>query len=139
MAEEQKPAAQKAKRRVRTVETVRQQQAKRRQVQANAKPSRRRTVGRWFGTPFRWVGSWKIWRSKALKPVRFIAKLIGYILFVPYLKNSFGELKQVTWPDWKQSWRLTWAVLVFSIFFGVIVAVVDFGLDKLFKKLILNS
>ena len=139
MANEPKPTLSKRKRRIRATETVRDQQAKRRQIKENVKPSRTRAVLRWLARPFRWIGSWKVWQWKGWKPVRFVGKIVGYILFIPYLKHSFRELRQVTWPNWKQSWRLTWAVLVFSVFFGVIVAVVDFGLDKLFKKLILNS
>ncbi len=95
MAENQKPASEKRKRRVRTVETVREQQAKRRQVKESEKPSRVRSVLRWIGTPFRRIASLKIWRSPALKPVRFIVKIIGYVLFVPYLKSSWKELRQV--------------------------------------------
>jgi preprotein translocase SecE subunit len=44
----------------------------------------------------------------------------------------------VTWPSRKQTRDLTIAVILFSIAFGAIVALVDFGLDKLFKKVILN-
>ena len=44
----------------------------------------------------------------------------------------------VTWPSGKQTRALTFAVIVFSIVFGALVALVDFGLDKLFKKVILH-
>jgi preprotein translocase SecE subunit len=59
-------------------------------------------------------------------------------LYPSYFRNSFRELKQVTWPGRRESLRLTSAVLAFAIVFGAIVALVDFGLDKLFKELILK-
>lgn len=127
------------KRRVRAVETVREQREK--QQAGDHKPKRRRIrkLFRWMATPFHKIAAWSFWQSKAWKPFRFIGKVLSYVLFIQYIRHSFKELKQVTWPNWKLSWRLTWAVLVFSVFFGVIVAIVDFGLDKLFKQLILNA
>ena len=126
-----------AKRRVRPIETVREQREKL-QGTSKTKPRRFGKLMSWLGWPFRAVARWSFWQSKAWKPFRTIGKVVGYVLLIPYFRSSLQELKQVTWPDWKLSWRLTWAVLVFSVFFGVIVAVVDFGLDKLFKQLILN-
>jgi preprotein translocase SecE subunit len=76
--------------------------------------------------PFKWVGH--------LLPFR----ILGRILYPSYFRNSFRELKQVTWPGRRESLRLTSAVLAFAIVFGAIVALVDFGLDKLFKELILK-
>lgn len=58
--------------------------------------------------------------------------------FMPrYFSDAWGELKQVTWPTRKETWKLTLAVFMFAIIFGLLVALVDFGLDKLFKKVIL--
>jgi preprotein translocase SecE subunit len=136
-SESTKPV-QRAKRRVKPVESVREQRDKQ-QSEVRTKPRRFHAVLRWLGTPFRIVGAWSFWQSKAWKPFRFVGKVLAYVLFITYIRNSYAELKLVTWPNWKQSWRLTWAVLVFSVFFGVILAIVDFGLDKLFKQLILNS
>ena len=76
-----------------------------------------------------------------LKPVAFLLKilrLIGKIIFPAYFRNSWKELKLVTWPNWKQSRQLTFAVLVFAIVFGAAIAIVDFGLDKLFKNILLK-
>jgi preprotein translocase SecE subunit len=139
VAEETKPTAEKrAKRRVKPVETVRQQRDK--QLESTQNKSRRvRRFFHWLFTPLRRIGGLKVWQATWFKPIRWVAKIVGYILFIPYLKASFEELKLVTWPNWKQSWRLTWAVLVFSVFFGVLLAVVDYGLDKLFRKIILGS
>lgn len=72
------------------------------------------------------------------RAVRIPFRILGHILFIPYLVNSWREVRLVTWPNRRQSFRLTYAVIVFSVIFGVIVAVVDYGLDKLFKELIIK-
>ncbi len=69
-----------------------------------------------------------------LRPVRFVGRIVG----LGYFRSSFQELKGVTWPTWRESRRLTTAVILFSIVFGVLIAVVDYGLDKLFKQLLLK-
>lgn len=55
-----------------------------------------------------------------------------------YFRDSWAELKLVTWPGRKETWRLTFAVFVFAIVFGVLVAIVDKGLDTLFRDIILE-
>ncbi len=51
--------------------------------------------------------------------------------FFRYLRDSYRELKKVTWPDRKSAWKLTGTVFLFS----VIMALILFGLDSLFGKL----
>lgn len=75
------------------------------------------------------------------KPLAILLKglrLVGKIIFPPYLRNSWRELRLVTWPTWQQSRALTFAVLIFAIVFGASIAAVDFGLDKLFKQVLLK-
>lgn len=55
-----------------------------------------------------------------------------------YVKESAHEISLVSWPTRKQTINLSFAVFVFAFFFGLIVAVLDFGLDKLFKQLIIS-
>lgn len=69
-----------------------------------------------------------------LRAIRFIGKILGF----GYFRSSAQELKEVTWPTWRESRRLTGAVILFSIIFGGLIAIVDFGLDKLFKQLLLK-
>ena len=86
------------------------------------------------------------WLRRGLKA---IAKKIGFIFrplrwlarhIIPsYFRRSVGELKQVTWPDRKQSRQLTLAVVMFATVFGVVVALLDYGLDKVFKKVFLHE
>lgn len=91
---------------------------------------RRGPVGRAFAKFFG-LGLWQ--------PLRIAGRFLGKYLIPPYFKNSARELRLVTWPSGKQSRRLTFAVMIFALVFGVIIAVVDYGLDKAFKAIILNQ
>jgi preprotein translocase SecE subunit len=65
-------------------------------------------------------------------------RLVGKVIFPPYLRKSWQELRLVTWPNWQESRRLTTAVLIFAIVFGGVIAGVDYGLDKLFRNILLK-
>lgn len=54
-----------------------------------------------------------------------------------YLNGSRKELKQVKWPSRKDTWKLTFAVVVFTTFFVIITAAADFGLSKLVERILL--
>lgn len=59
--------------------------------------------------------------------------------FVPrYFIDSWKELKLVTWPNRKTTWQLTFAVFMFAFIFGALITVVDYGLDKIFKAVIVK-
>lgn len=55
-----------------------------------------------------------------------------------YFINSYHELKLVTWPNRKQTIQLTIAVFIFAITFGIMIAVIDYGLDRIFKILLIK-
>ncbi len=58
--------------------------------------------------------------------------------FTPkYFRNSAKELKNVTWPGRKETWRLVFAVFVFAIIMGTFIAVLDYGLEKILREVIL--
>jgi preprotein translocase subunit SecE len=127
---DKKPKAK--KRQLRPAQTVREQSQK---ATARAeKPSKKRAAARITAAPFRAI-------AKLFKPLGRIKifRIIGRILWPAYFRNSFRELRLVTWPNRKQSRQLTGAVIVFSLIFGILIAIVDFGLDKLFKKVILKQ
>ncbi len=90
--------------------------------------------------PFKLVGrgASKAFNRQPFRLLRKPLKILGKILFIGYFVQSFRELKLVTWPSWRESRRLTYAVLVFAIVFGASIALVDYGLDKLFKGLLLK-
>ncbi len=48
-----------------------------------------------------------------------------------YFKGAWTELRQVRWPNRKATWSLTLAVIIFSLFFVLLVVL----LDSLFKFL----
>lgn len=79
--------------------------------------------------------------NKFFQVLRKVGRPIGKVLnkLVPrYFANAWRELRQVTWPNRGETWRLTVAVFIFSVVFGALVAGVDKGLDELFKKLVLK-
>jgi preprotein translocase SecE subunit len=80
----------------------------------------------------------KVFGLKVFKPIRKVLHWIGLLIFPRYFRSSWQELKQVTWPGWAESRRLTYAVLVFATVFGATIALVDYGLDKVFKHILLK-
>ena len=74
-------------------------------------------------------------RFGRLKPVY----IVGLVLWPRYFRNAWRELRQVTWPSFRESLRLTSAVLIFAVIFGILIAATDYGLDKVFKKVILKQ
>lgn len=72
--------------------------------------------------------------GRGLKPV---GKALSW-LTPTYFVNAWRELRQVTWPSRRETWRLTLAVFIFAIVFGALVAGVDKGLDEVFKKVVLK-
>jgi len=70
------------------------------------------------------------------KAGRFLNKKRGIV--PKYFKEAWRELRQVDWPGRRETSKLTAAVLIFALVFGVIIAIVDFGLDKIFKQLLLK-
>lgn len=125
----------KAKRRIRKVETVREKSEK--AAQSGEAPRRRNAIWRGFTAPIRFVGRGLRKIGRGLGRFKFF-RIIGLVLWPPYFRNSWKELRQVTWPNRKQTRQLTIAVLIFAIIFGILVAVLDFGLDKLFKEVLLK-
>ena len=59
------------------------------------------------------------------KPFGILAKIGGYF------KGSWTELRQVRWPNRKATWSMTVAVLLFTLFFVVLIVL----LDDVFKSL----
>lgn len=55
-----------------------------------------------------------------------------------YFKESWQEVRLVAWPNMKDTMRLTLAVFMFAIIFGLVVTLTDYGLDKVLKQLILK-
>lgn len=125
----------KKRRIIRQAETVREKAEKK--TQGDGTPKKRgiiRTAFYYLFTPLRILGK-ALASLERYRPFR----IIGLILVPPYFRNSFRELKDVTWPNTRDSIRLTFAVLMFAIFLTLIVTAADFVLDKIFKRLLLGE
>lgn len=53
-----------------------------------------------------------------------------------YFKQSWHELKKVRWTDRKTTWQITIAVILFTLFMLLIVTLLDFGFNYLFKLVV---
>lgn len=129
----------KKRRIIRTPETLREKAEKPKAAQAdvNDQPKKRGPIS-WLlfyiTWPLRFAG------RQIAKLERFkVFRIIGYVLVPPYLRHSWGELRQVTWPGRKETFQLTLAVLAFAAIFGILVTTVDYGLEKVFKRIILGE
>lgn len=78
------------------------------------------------------------WLRIILVPFKIIGAVLGFILkpfakiFAPigrYLKGSWAELQLVRWPTRAETWKMTGAVLIFSLAFAVLIL----GLDAFFN------
>lgn len=118
---------------VKKAETVREIAEKSVKNPVTKEPGIIRLTLRYIGKPFVAIG-----RLLAKIGHKQPFKFIGHVLWPAYFRNSWKELRQVTWPNRRESWQLTTAVIVFATVFGVLIAVVDFGLDKLFKQVLLK-
>jgi preprotein translocase SecE subunit len=118
---------------VKKAETVREKTEKSALPKPEKKTGVLRLALRYIGAPFRWIGK-TLAKLGRFKPLR----VLGRILWPTYFRNSWKELRQVTWPTRRETWQLTFAVIIFSIIFGLLIAVVDYGLDKGFKQLIIK-
>lgn len=54
-----------------------------------------------------------------------------------YFRDSYAELKKVTWPSRKETWRLFIAVSIFAIVLAGLIAVVDYGFEKIVERMFL--
>lgn len=72
------------------------------------------------------------------QPLRPVLRPFRWLMPV-YFVNSWREVRQVTWPNRRETWRLTLAVFIFAVVFGLLVAGVDWILDQIFKKAILKQ
>lgn len=55
-----------------------------------------------------------------------------------YFRESFNEVRKVDWPSRSMTFKLTSAVVIFTVVFGVVITITDFGLAKLFRKVLLD-
>lgn len=130
-------AEKRPKRRLRNAETIRERALKAQEEASKPdRPSRLRSTAGTVTKPVRGVG--KLFRYQPFTFIGKILRFLGRILLPRYFRNSWRELRLVTWPNRTQTRQLTFAVLLFAVVFGALVALVDYGLDKLFKQVLLK-
>ena len=67
-------------------------------------------------------------------------KILGKrVRIVPkFVREAWAEIRLVTWPNRQETLRLTIAVFIFAVVFAVIVGLLDYGLDKLFREVVID-
>jgi preprotein translocase SecE subunit len=121
-----------------TAPTIRQLAEQASKDAEKEKPRRVRKAASKVASPLKKV---RVPAHRFPKPLRVLGRWVKKVLsfLVPkYFINSWREVRLVTWPSRKETWRLTGAVFIFAAVFGVMVSVVDKILDLVFKHLILK-
>ena len=63
--------------------------------------------------------------------------LIGILFAIGgYFKGSWTELRQVRWPNRKATWSLTIAVLAYTMFFVILIVLLDAAFKYLFDLIL---
>jgi preprotein translocase SecE subunit len=125
------------KRQLKKPETIRERAAK---ADISRKPRRIKRVGKTAVRPIKAIV--RTARKEVYLPMpdtragRFLNKRRR--IFPRYFGLAFKELRQVKWPGRRETARLTFAVSLFALFLMLLISLADFGLDKLFEKLILK-
>jgi preprotein translocase SecE subunit len=134
----------KPKRRIKSAPTIREQTSA--ATQSHQKSSKTRTekgIKRLFKATGRGIASllrpfnFLLWPFRT-RIGRVIVKVLGTVLLINFIVGAWRELKGVEWPNRKQTFQLTVAVYMFAIIFGIIIAVIDYGLDRIFKRVLLK-
>lgn len=71
-------------------------------------------------------------KRRRLKLPHFLRAIGGYFA------GAWREIRQVRWPNRKATWSLTAAVLVFTVFWGLVVLGLDILFQMLLNRVILN-
>jgi preprotein translocase subunit SecE len=58
--------------------------------------------------------------------------------FRGYFVESWRELRKVHWPNRREAWKLTVAVIVFSVISAAFLAGLDYGFEQLAKVIFLR-
>lgn len=126
------------KRRIKKTESIREQSA--RSQEPSTKPRRLHRTTSAIKRPLKSARNFG--RKEYYLPMpdnkagRFLNKRRS--LMPKFLREAWQELLQVTWPNAKETARFTLAVVIFAFALGGLIALTDFGLEKVFKQVILQ-
>jgi preprotein translocase SecE subunit len=117
------------------VRPARKQQTVRERTQSTTIPKRQRvknTAGK--------ITS-KVRLPKLKLPNNKFFRILGKlkVLYPKFLLEAWREIRQVTWPTARETYQLTMAVFIFAVIFAAIVGAIDYGLDKLFREVIIKK
>ena len=126
-------------RRIKKTETVRE-----RTERKNTEPAKPRRVRKIASGAKKPISAASNAGRKEYHPIKLPNNKAGRVLgrrvrFVPkYFREAWAEIKQVQWPNRRETTKLSIAVIVFAVVLGGLVWVLDYGLDKLFREIILG-
>lgn len=132
-------ADKKKPRRIKKVETVRE-----RTERTKTEPKKDKKVRRVVSKAGKPIGKVVKGGRKEYHLIKLPDNKLGRILgrrvhFIPkFLRNSWAEVKQVSWPNAGETTKLTIAVVVFALALGGLVYGLDYGLEKLFREVLLG-
>lgn len=55
-----------------------------------------------------------------------------FVAFFRYLRDSWHEIRQVRWPNRKATWKMVFAVLVYTVLFVILISLLDLFFKWLF-------
>lgn len=67
-------------------------------------------------------------------PLRLIFKPLGK--FGRYVRDSWQEIRQVRWPSRAATWQMTGMVILYTLVFAVLIALLDAGASFIFNQLL---
>lgn len=59
-----------------------------------------------------------------------------FVVIKDYFVGAWHELKQVRWPNRKATWGLTLAVIIYTVFFAVLIVLLDSGFQLIFERIL---
>ena len=74
---------------------------------------------------------WRVVRAPFYYTIWRVMKPVGW-----YIGESWGELRQVRWTNRKTTWKLTLAVVVYTMIFFLFIMALDALFSLLFNKVI---
>lgn len=110
------------------------------QVAANKQPRRVRQAASKLSSPLKKVRHHGKREVHIPLPDNRAGRVLGKrVRLVPrFVREAWREIRLVHWPNRRETIRLTIAVFVFSLVFAVIVGLIDFVLDKVFREVIIG-
>ncbi len=71
--------------------------------------------------------------EKPLKECFFL--FIPFIALVRYIRDSFRELRQVRWPNRKETWKLVLSVIVYVVLIAGFIMLLDMLFNFIFSQI----